>query len=460
MKKLKKFILLFIFSFLFLSSCSWPTSQSARIQVYSSVTQKEVAEQQALPLGKTPQFQIKIQDEKHSICKVTTSLIQNNRILQLEMTPAQSSSQEPVSETYSISSTSLQDAGFQEGTAQLNIYAQNCSLFKGETEIQKPVQLDFTPPQVALTSSQHYINQGGADLATYTVTPDAVWSGIKIGPYAFRGYPVPDSNQNEHFAFFVFSYELSQETNIEVIAIDEAGNKNHMTLTPAKLFTKNFRTRSINIQDQFIATKVADVITNTPSLTSQDNPRDNFLLVNRDLRKQNAQFLMDLAAKSEPIFYWKDAFLPLSNASIEANFADFRNYYYQGEKIDEQTHLGFDMAVVKQYPISASANGKVIFSDYFGIYGNTVILDHGYGIMTLYAHLSRIDVQEGDLVKKGQKLGHSGETGLAGGDHLHYSLLIQGVQSNPIEFWDQHWIQDHVYLRLNPKLFTQQLSQN
>ena len=133
---------------------------------------------------------------------------------------------------------------------------------------------------------------------------------------------------------------------------------------------------------------------------------------------------------------------------MEANFADYRNYIYNGQKVDEQVHLGFDLAVVEKHPILAAADGRVLFAGYMGIYGNTIIIDHGYGLMTLYGHLSSMDVSEGQEITKEQKIGNSGATGLAGGDHLHFSMLIDGVQTNPIEFWDQHWIHDHVYLRV------------
>ena len=142
----------------------------------------------------------------------------------------------------------------------------------------------------------------------------------------------------------------------------------------------------------------------------------------------------------------------MGNAAIEASFADYRSYLYQGAKVDEQVHLGFDMAVTERYPIQASGRGRVVFAGYLGIYGNTIVIDHGYGLMTLYGHLSGIDVHEGDMVERAQKIGNSGATGLAAGDHLHFSMLIDGVQTNPIEFWDQHWIDDHVTLRLGKSL--------
>ena len=85
---------------------------------------------------------------------------------------------------------------------------------------------------------------------------------------------------------------------------------------------------------------------------------------------------------------------------------------------------------------------------YFGIYGNTVVIDHGYGLMSLYGHLSSIAVEPGQQVDRAQQIGRSGATGLAGGDHLHFTMLLQGLPVNPREWWDAHWLHDRLKLKL------------
>ena len=69
----------------------------------------------------------------------------------------------------------------------------------------------------------------------------------------------------------------------------------------------------------------------------------------------------------------------------------------------------------------------MLYADELGIYGNCVIVDHGMGVQSLYAHLSSIGVKPGDMVEKEQELGRSGMTGLAGGDHLHFTMLVNGA---------------------------------
>jgi murein DD-endopeptidase MepM/ murein hydrolase activator NlpD len=116
--------------------------------------------------------------------------------------------------------------------------------------------------------------------------------------------------------------------------------------------------------------------------------------------------------------------------------------------VDHQTHLGFDLASYAGTPIIAANRGKVLFADELGIYGNCVILDHGMGVQSLYAHLSSIGVKVGDMVEKAQELGKSGMTGLAAGDHLHFTMLVNGHMVNPVEWWDSHWIEDRILRKL------------
>jgi murein DD-endopeptidase MepM/ murein hydrolase activator NlpD len=99
--------------------------------------------------------------------------------------------------------------------------------------------------------------------------------------------------------------------------------------------------------------------------------------------------------------------------------------------------------------VPAANSGVVVFTGELGIYGQTVILDHGFGLFTMYSHLSRITAQKGDRVAKDAVIGNTGSTGLAGGDHLHFSVLVQNTFVDPVEWWDPHWIKDNVMLKLD-----------
>ncbi|MGH7442215.1 MAG: M23 family metallopeptidase, partial [bacterium] len=211
-----------------------------------------------------------------------------------------------------------------------------------------------------------------------------------------------------------------------------------------KTFPKVFRSRTLEISDDFIARTVMPIIANTPSLSDQGDPLKNFLMVNQGLRKTDTAELIAASAHSEPRFLWQGAFTQLGNSMVEAAFADHRSYRYHGQIVDQEDHLGYDLAAVRHTPVLAGNAGRVIWAKYFGIYGNAVLIDHGYGLMSLYAHLNDFQVKPGQMVSKGQLIAHSDSTGLAGGDHLHFSMLLDGVQVNPLEWWDPHWVQGRI----------------
>jgi murein DD-endopeptidase MepM/ murein hydrolase activator NlpD len=173
-----------------------------------------------------------------------------------------------------------------------------------------------------------------------------------------------------------------------------------------------------------------------------------FVKINSEMRRANNKTLFELQYKTADHWLFSQPFTRQSNSQTEASFADLRNYIYQGKKIDQQVHLGYDLAVTQHVGVEASNDGKVVYAAPLGIYGNCIVIDHGYGLQTIYGHLSRIDVHEGDMVKRGKAMGLSGMTGMAGGDHVHFAMQLDGVQIDPKEWWDPHWIQDHVARRV------------
>jgi len=151
---------------------------------------------------------------------------------------------------------------------------------------------------------------------------------------------------------------------------------------------------------------------------------------------------------------WEGPFLRMPYSAPRAGFADSREYLYNGKSVDHQVHLGVDLAATARYPVPSANGGKVIFNRFVGIYGNTVVLDHGFGLFSLYAHLSESLVSSDQVVKKGEIIGKTGTTGLAGGDHLHFSMMVHDTFVTPIEWWDGAWISNNIGSKLkgpNPR---------
>jgi murein DD-endopeptidase MepM/ murein hydrolase activator NlpD len=306
----------------------------------------------------------------------------------------------------------------------------------------------LTPPSLNVTSTQVYVAQGGCEVVTYRVGESAVRDGIRAGAWWFPGYPVPGGEKQDRFALFAVPYDMSQP-NVQLVAEDAAGNEAAVPFID-KFFPKSFKSDRINVSDNFLNKVVPEILSRSPELKDRGNLLDNYLEINRELREMNRAQLRSLCQKTRPEFLWSKPFLSIPNGKVMAGFGDRRTYLYENHVIDTQNHLGYDLAVVKKYPIPSANDGIVAFAGYFGIYGNAVLVDHGYGLFTLYGHLSSIDVSEGQKVARGDILGKTGETGLAGGDHLHFSTVLQGLPVNPVEWWDSHWISDRIARKLGP----------
>ena len=314
-------------------------------------------------------------------------------------------------------------------------------------ELKLPVRL--SPPPLSLVSTQHYVTQGGSGVVVYKVGDGASRDGVRVGSWFFSGRPLPGSSAGERFALFGVPWDMGDDKAIRLIAEDEAGNASEIAFVD-QYFPKAPSTDTIKLEDAFMTRVVPEIVAQSPGLEDKGTPLDNYLQLNRELRKRNAAELVELSRQSEARFLWKQPFLPLHNAAVKSSFADQRTYVYGGKPVDQQTHLGYDLAVTERTPVTAANTGIVKLARYLGIYGNTVVLDHGFGLMTLYAHLSSIDVKDGQQVERGAVVGRTGKTGLAGGDHLHFTTLVGGLPVRPTEWWDPHWIHDRLAVRLAP----------
>ncbi|HUS06488.1 MAG TPA: M23 family metallopeptidase, partial [Bryobacteraceae bacterium] len=311
----------------------------------------------------------------------------------------------------------------------------------------RDMEVNTKPPALVVDGAQHYINQGGSELVTFTVSGYWTEAGVRVGKYTFRSFPMPgksgDTGQSARFSLFAYPWDLPADAVPMVYARNPSGTE----VTGRfwyKVFPKKFRARDLDLDDKFLERVVSQI---DPGGTGDLITR--FLRINGDMRRENTQTLAGLRLQTADKFLWGGPFLQLGNSKVESQFADQRSYIYKGKKVDQQMHLGFDLSVTSHVGVVAANSGKVLYAAPLGIYGNCLVVDHGYGLQSIYGHLSEISVKPGDMVEKGQVMGKSGATGLAGGDHLHYSMQVDGVQVNPVEWWDQHWIKDRILSRIS-----------
>ena len=344
----------------------------------------------------------------------------------------------------------------QAGPARIVVRASRPVVYglrQVETTTTRDVEVRLQPPMVAVMSTFHFVNLGGSEFVVYRATPEDVASGVRVGNIEYPGFPAKGAGIGGdpalRVAFFALLYNQDPDVPIQVFAKDPAGNE---TMAPLdhKVFPKAYVKSRIDVDDKFLGRVVPAIAANAPDeKIPTDNLLTGFLKINGDLRRKNNQYLMELAKKSAPEMMFKDAFQQLGNSQVEARFADTRTYVYQGKDIDQQVHLGFDLAKTANVSLVASQRGRIVHAADLGIYGNCVVIDHGLGVQSLYGHLSSILVKVGDTVEKGQEIGRSGMTGLAGGDHLHFTMLVSGQQVTPVDWWSPQWFQDRVLRKID-----------
>lgn len=359
--------------------------------------------------------------------------------------------------TRDIGKKSLPD--LQQGAARIVVNATRPSIFDLRplsSSASKDFQVRLERPRLSILSTKHYVNLGGSEMVVYRATPPDVQSGVRVGNIEYPGFPASGMGvtaPDQKVAFFALLHDQDVNTRIQVFARDEAGNEATASFVD-NVFPKPFRKSRIPLDDKFINRVVPEILEHAPELKipvpAEGSPEmlQAFLKINGELRKINADQIAALAAKTSPNRLWEGPFLQLGNSQVEASFADHRTYIYDGKEVDQQTHLGFDLAVTAHVPVLAANNGVVVNASWLGIYGNCIVIDHGLGVQTLYGHLQSFDVNVGDKVTRGQQIGRSDSTGLAGGDHVHFTQLVGGRMVNPVEWWDAHWIADRIERKL------------
>ena len=376
-------------------------------------------------------------------------------VRRVEARIAQNGAQYPVwemaQETKAADSTWQFTAGakttpqLRDGKAKLIVDATSDDLLHKTAHVERDVMVVTQPPSVSVDSEQHYLYQGMADLVTFNVSGSWTAAGVRVGDQTFRAWPMTGGKPGL-FSLFAFAWNIPRTTIPVVFTSNGAGNDvtSPLTVQFPKKEQPHYTVHELQVSDAFMQKVVGELDPNgSGDLVAR------FVKINSEMRRENNKTLSDLRFKTADRFLWSQPFQRQAHSQAEATFADLRNYIYHGQKIDQQVHLGYDLAVTQHVGVEASNDGRVVYAAPLGIYGNCIVVDHGYGLQTIYGHLSHIEVHEGDMVKRGQVMGQSGMTGMAGGDHIHFAMQLDGVQIDPKEWWDPHWIQDHIARRVD-----------
>ena len=392
-------------------------------------------------LGQATPVSVQVHDPR-GIRKIAATVEQNGVSYPVSATTQPSTASDS---TWSFTAGVKSTPQLKDGAAKLIVEATSNDLLGKKARAERDVTVVTRPPSLSVDSDQHYLYLGMADLVTFNVSGGWTAAGVRVGDQTYRSWPMPDGKPGR-FSLFAFAWNMPPGTAPVVYASIGVGNDvtSPIVFQFPKKEQPHYTVHDLQISDAFMQKVVNELDPN-----GSGDPVARFVKINSEMRRANNKTLADLRFKTAEKFLWSQAFARQAHAQAEATFADLRNYIYHGKKIDQQVHLGYDLAVTQHVGVEASNDGQIVYAAPLGIYGNCVVVDHGYGLQTIYGHMSQIDVHVGDTVKRGQVMGRSGMTGMAGGDHIHFAMQLDGVQIDPKEWWDPHWIHDHIARRVD-----------
>lgn len=379
---------------------------------------------------------VDLQDERSGLRSLDIVLIQKDKEFPI-LSKQYPDRPRRIAETFTLDAAKI-----VEGDFTLRLSAKDGAfLFANALHADLPLTFDKTPPAISVLGRTHNIRQGGSAMVAYSLSESPSTTGIKIGNLMFPAFLQPSGT---YLCLFPFPHDLDKGVFKPMIfAEDVAGNRSEAGFYYYAR-SGRFRQDRLNISDQFLNAKMPQFRNEVPDAAT---PLDIFLKVNKELRVKNEEELYRHGRNTAPSALFVGAFSRQPGKTM-ATFGDRRSYFHRGKQIDSQTHLGVDIASFAQAPIKAANHGRVIFTGFYGIYGECVIIDHGLGLQSLYGHLSRIDVTEGQDVAQDAVIGLSGATGMAGGDHLHFGMLVSGTPVDPIEWWDPEWVKNNIEEKL------------
>ncbi|MBW2599775.1 MAG: M23 family metallopeptidase [Deltaproteobacteria bacterium] len=301
-----------------------------------------------------------------------------------------------------------EDLKLHDGTATIDIIVTDHSLRKNTTVKVFEVVIDTIPPRISPVSFSNYINPGGSCVIVYNLSENVPLSGVQVDNAFFPSYPAIASDAVHRVSYFAIPImeAAGKSLKISILAEDDAGNS---SLSPVSFHIRNkkFRSDRMNISQRFLEMKMPEFQHRYKDLRGT-TLLEAFSRVNGEMRAANLKTIQTICKDSQPEQLWDGAFLRMKNAATMATFGDRRTYYHDGREISKSVHMGVDLASTRNAPVQASNGGIVNFAAYLGIYGNAIIIDHGMGIFSLYGHLSSINVNKGQKVKKGEIIGHGG----------------------------------------------------
>lgn len=359
-------------------------------------------------------------------------LLNSQKSLNLEVKPPRG--------TYSMKDKTIEVIVEAQDSSKWNLLQGNSirKIFK--------LTIDKRKPQLNIVSNSYKISRGGSALVIFKVTDENMDEMYIEGNNNKKFKPQPFYKEGYYISLLAWPV-VDSSFKATVVAKDLAGNVSKAYI-PFYLKEKNYKISKIQLSDNFLKGKIAELAEEFEETQGITEPLEQFKIINEDVRAKNEKLIHNITSKVEDTqldSFKINKMYPLKNAQVVAAFGDHRKYTYKGSYVSESYHLGLDLASNAMADIKPQNGGDVVYSDYNGLYGNMPIIHHGLGLYTLYGHCSSVQVNSGDSTNRRVTIAKTGKSGYAMGDHLHFGVLVQGIEVRPQEWMDAEWMKLNIY---------------
>jgi len=296
----------------------------------------------------------------------------------------------------------LDTGSLADGAHQLQIVAEDRSRRRNQSSVSLTIVSDNTPPTLTWDITPVQISQGTAALITARANEPATLEAL------LAEHPLKLQQRDERW-WGLLSFGPEAAIGPQPVALsarDLAGNETHLNV-PFSVAPTSFVAENVEV------------------------PGRMAVLLSPDIRKAEDDRLAPVYKTENGPARWSGAFLRPVQGPVVTEFGAQRAY--NGGPLAGH-HAGVDLAAAAGSPVLAAQSGRVALIDELMLRGNTLVLDHGLGVYTTYAHLQEVLVQPDQIVSSGQPVARVGSTGLSTGPHLHWEVWVDGANVDPIEW--------------------------
>lgn len=359
-------------------------------------------------------------------------------------------------------------SNLDEGAAYIEVKVFDRSLWSSMAQKTMELRVDYRRPRVEVLSTQHNARHGGSQLVFYRAFDEELGiSGVRVGSQNYIGYPARGldrtfEDDSIYVALYTADFRNAQtDVPVRVFAEDQVGN-GHSVSFYNKIQKRDMRRINLDVDDEFLrdhvslladqnfqklkdmAEKSGEELNYSSDKAGFERLMEKFKLVNERLRQLNDREVASLLSGPSYEAFWRTAF-SMPGMRAEATFGDLVTYKYDGKEIGKATMSGFEFGMSQnEEGVFSAHDGLVAFSDNLGTYGRVVAIDHGLGLISLYGHLEQVLVHKGDEIKRGQRIGVAGTSGLSRRKNFLFEMRVSGVPVDPREWWDEGWFYAHV----------------